>query len=122
RAADRWNNSIMKVKNCEMINSENYLHVYYEDLLINTEKVMMSICQFLNLDFEAGIVEIVRPTENLGDAKGHSSILSTNTSKFNNTLSKKQIRKIEQIVYEGASFHRYKLKNNIIKQRKLNRF
>ena len=52
--------------------------------------------------------------EDLGDAKGHSTILTNNKNKYLTQLSSQEIKRIEEIVCDVAKSVGYRLENNVV--------
>jgi hypothetical protein len=97
RAAQRWVDGVTAARNSGRNFPFDYLEVRYEALLEAPERELMRICDFLNVPFETGMLELTGPTENLGDAKGLKGIVRGNYGKFQGKLSPGSLRKIESI-------------------------
>ena len=78
-------------------------YVQYEELLDEPEKTLMSICEFLDINFESGMLNLERSMENYGDAKGQKKILKGNHGKYKEQLSEKDIRTLEEITFESST-------------------
>ena len=78
---------------------DRYKEIYYESLLKETEKTLREICGFINCEYFSQMTRLNIPWESIGDAKGEKIILKNNMNKFKNKLSKKEIKKIEEIVF-----------------------
>lgn len=84
----------------------------YEDLISNPEKVLTALCSFLNLDFEAGMLDFHKsdaathlakpggPRENL-----NKPLIADNFGKYRQRLSKGKIRMVE--TYVGGLMDRF---------------
>jgi len=78
RAAQRWTDDIKKCGSDAMCLDDDYLEVLYEDLLTNTETVLKRTCEFLGIGFEQQMLQLDKPTEYIGSAKGYIGIYSKN--------------------------------------------
>jgi hypothetical protein len=98
RAAQRWHDSIRKCRqDAAEFPSSDYLEFRFEDLLDSPELVTKSVCSFLNVPYEEEMVNLTKPTENLGTAKGHVGILRENHRKWMGGMSKAKVDKIERL-------------------------
>lgn len=82
RAAQRWCDDIRHVRASAKNWAGAYLEVRYEDLLEDPAAAMQRICSFLSVEFDPRMVCLSKPAENLGDAKGWSSIKKDNARKY----------------------------------------
>ena len=98
-SAEMWRDGIEVARSDGKKLGEDYKEIYYEDLLDNPEDVLNGICTFLNCAFIPDMMELGRACENLGDAKGLKKILQNNQKKYVKQLSKKQVKRIEEIVF-----------------------
>ncbi len=119
RAANRWNQTMVNLEHRERLNDQNMLTVYYEQLLEQPENTLISICNFIGINFEASMLTLNESSELFGDAKGSTTIVRGNRQKYRQKLSKQQIYKIEQLVCPGARMHGYQLDNPEVKPKKL---
>ncbi len=100
RSAQRWNNDVMKcLKDSKNIPTDSYIQIRYEDLLEDPEDEISKICNFLNVNFNKKIIELSRPTEKIGDAKGKTFIMKSNKEKYKTEMSPKIQKKVESIAY-----------------------
>jgi hypothetical protein len=76
-----------------------FLEVKYENLLAKPESVIQKVCQFCEIEFRPEMLTLKRSTETWGDGKGITSILQNNTRKFENNSRKKDLLRIEELVY-----------------------
>jgi len=96
--AQRWFNHITKFReDVKKYSPHDYLEVKYEELLDYPEKNLRKICEFLNIDFEKNMLILKKPSEEVGDAKNHIGIFTSNKGKWKENLKIKQIKKIERI-------------------------
>lgn len=99
RAAYRWSSKIRLARTDAMDFSDHYLEVRYEDLLQKTQTVVRRICSFLDLEFEDGMTSLSKPSEQYGQARDFVGVLTENVAKYEQELTKKQIRIIEEISF-----------------------
>ena len=60
-------------------------------------KCLRRVCDFLDIEYEEGMVVLKAGTEDLGDAKGKAGIVKNNYGKWKTALSKGSAAKIEKI-------------------------
>ncbi|MEM7590092.1 MAG: sulfotransferase [Cyanobacteria bacterium P01_A01_bin.83] len=110
RSANSWRHEIEKARKASQDFSNDYLEVFYENLVEDPEKVLTRICNFLECEFTPKMLQLSFPTENLGDTKGQTRIVQSNKYKYLERLSPKTIKRIEEIVYPVAVSLNYELK------------
>ena len=91
RAAQRW------VDRVDAVVSAEVLQVRYEDLLEDPEAQLRRVCDWLDLEFEPGMVELERSVENLGDARGKIGIQTGNRAKYLESMDPKRRVRIEAL-------------------------
>lgn len=84
--------------------SGTMLHVRYEDLLLNQEEVVASICEHLGVDFEYEMLNTAKSTSGHTNARASVSwsnlgkpIMMQNSAKYKEELTKEEILYIEYI-------------------------
>jgi len=97
RAAQRWADSVHKARQAGAALGPDYLEVRYEDLLANTERELRRVCAFLGVAFEPDMLTLVRPAENLGDARGASKVVDGNRDKFRRAMAPQTVARIEEL-------------------------
>ena len=97
RAAHRWSFTMDAAIKYRQQYPDNYLEIHYEDLLKNSDNVIEKICLFVGCDFEKDLSILEHATENLGAAKGHIGLITTNRNRYKENLTQKEIRTIERI-------------------------
>lgn len=97
RAAENWFITLSKYR--EEGQNDDYIEVYYENLLQDPSETLKEICGFLSCNFTEDMLSLKRPAENLGDAKGLTNIVHTNFNKFKKNFSMNEIKRIEEITY-----------------------
>ena len=99
-SAQLWTESLKKCTNDGNRIKYDFLELTFEDLITSPTEYLERICHFLNIHYEEQMNELAAPSENYGDAKGTTKILSNNKEKWKQSLSRRQIEKIESIGYE----------------------
>jgi hypothetical protein len=97
RAAQRWKDSIIKVRKDAEAFPDAYLEVKYEDILSETQSVLQTICAFLDLQFDEKMAFLSKSTENIGDAKGRNVIVKSNMGKYLASMKPEMRRSIESL-------------------------
>lgn len=109
RAAQRWVDGISAAKNAGAGLGDRFLEIRYEDLLTDTAKVMNMICRFLGIDFVLAMTTLVKPSENIGSAKGLTVVMKENTGKYAILLPGNKLLRIEQIAGQLLQQYGYEL-------------
>lgn len=107
RAADRWRKTLSTAREDGNFIGDDYLEVFYESLLDSPEQTLTLICKFLDVNYENEMTILSNPTENLGDAKGYTTILKNNKQKYFMHFSPAMIKRIEELVYPVLSRTQY---------------
>ena len=76
------------------------LRVRYEDLLNEPEGTLRTVLSHVGLNWEPQCLELVRPSENLGDAAGSQQIVRSNTNKWVSQMSPQLRSRVEAIAGE----------------------
>ncbi|GJQ57455.1 MAG: sulfotransferase [Candidatus Scalindua sp. AMX11] len=97
--ADSWHRGVEAAQTSGRPLGDSYMEIYYESLIGDPEKTLTGICEFLGCEFTSAMMQLGRDTENLGDAKGQTKIVSNNKKKYLTELSISKIKRIEEIVY-----------------------
>src|SRR4030095_15817795 len=97
RAAQRWADGVRKARQAGAALGADYLELRYEDLLARTEPELRRVCAFLGVAFEPDMLTLVRPSENLGDARGARQVLDGNRDKFRRAMAPETVARIEQL-------------------------
>jgi hypothetical protein len=97
RAAQRWTDDVRSGLDQGVALGARFRWVRYEDLVEDAPVVLNDLCEFLGLDLEPAMLQLERPSENLGDARGSLSIVKDNTGKFRARLSNRKVELIERI-------------------------
>lgn len=122
RAAQRWADDVDAASKSLRALPNPHLLVRYEDLLAEPGAVLGRICDFLGVGFEQDMLTLDRPSENLGDAKGQTRIVTDNLGKFKRNLPERTLRRIEEIAGGVLQNHGYSLLLPNVRPRRLGRF
>lgn len=109
RAAQRWADGVDAARLAGADLEGKYLEVHYEDLLSDTESVLNRICAFLGLEFDPMMLTLNKPSENIGDAKGASYVISDNRNKFLKAMAPQLLSRIEALAGETLTACGYQL-------------
>ncbi|MEX2485547.1 MAG: sulfotransferase [Brumimicrobium sp.] len=105
RTAHKWQNGINDFNESLKYTGDQKIHeVKYEDLLTDTNSELKKICQFLGIDYEEGMNELVLEVENKG-----GKVDSSNFNKFEDKLSEKKIKKLEEYCMDGLQQYSYRI-------------
>lgn len=112
RAAQRWAADVAKAREEGRKFQNDYYEIKYENLLEDPERHLRNICSFLGIEYDKTMLELKKPTENIGDTKGKTIVFKRNTNKYKTMMKHSLRRKIEHIAfpellesgYESESF------------------
>ena len=108
RAAQRWSDDVGSARSMAPQLKNDYLEMKYEELLDSPESTIRKVCTFLAIPFIADVLDLSRPTENLGDAKGIQGIVKNNTGKYERAIDPRTLEKIQSIACETMTAAGYK--------------
>lgn len=97
RASQRWRDRIAEAREQARAFPEDYTEVRYEDLVADPGPELARLCGFLGLDFEPGMLELSRATENIGDARGQKRVVASNVEKWRTQMPDRRRQRIERI-------------------------
>ncbi len=97
RAAQRWHDDILQARSDASNFQADYMQIHYETLCEAPEKVLKSICEFLEIGFESQMTIPSKPTENLGDTRGTVGIVQNNSGKWRRQMPPQRVKRVEQI-------------------------
>lgn len=117
--AEEWRSTMENTTDRNYLENSWYKEIFYETLISDPDKIMQSVCSFLDIKYDHNMLKIESPVENLGDARS-SSIESNNKNKFKNFLSDNQIKRVESIVKPYLQNKGYELEYNNVKYNPLN--
>jgi Sulfotransferase family len=101
RAAQRWQDDVSKCRaDGSNLAAGRYVELRYEDLLADPRGTLGSICAFIGVALEEQMLAPVSGTEDKGDAKGMSALLTSNVRKYESRLAPDVVRRIESIACE----------------------
>lgn len=97
RTAQRWQDDVSKCQADGRLYRSRFKEIRYEDLLQDPRASLSSLCAFVNIDFDEKMLVPGNRTENKGDARGMSTVLSSNIDKYKTRMSPRTARRIEMI-------------------------
>jgi hypothetical protein len=113
RAAERWRRGVGNARIYGARLGQDYLEIRYERLLEEPVPTMNQVSSFLGVAYDETLVNLASAPEDLGDAKGHSEIVTNNRNKYRTQLSARETRRIEEIVCEVARSVGYDMDDNV---------
>lgn len=123
RVATKWARDIQVAQKTSADLGKDYMAVHYEDLLADPERAMRRISSFIDRPYEAVMISLSVPSENIGGAKGKTFIDSSNHGKYRQQLSPRRQKRIEEIVHraiEATPYHpEYAIQHRPLSQRRL---
>lgn len=117
-AARQWQKDQVKsLQIFSVLQPLNRMHlIRYEDLVTNTEDTLKTLCEFMGLDFEHGMLDfhtdkLTRENSGLDVAWRNlsSPVIKNNIGKYKAALSKKEIAYIEKICYLEMRWFGYEI-------------
>jgi len=126
-----WNAVVKKKKKYDRIDHNNYMLCTYESVIEDTLLSIKKICQFLNVEFEQGMLSYYEKSEKYGQkdkdgilTKHHHLITKkvdkSRISRWKNRLSAFQIALIEKICKKGMETFHYNFENSDENNYKIN--
>lgn len=103
RAAQRWADYVHKASQDSMMLGDDYYEIKYEELIDDPGTILKAICDFLGIEFKIEMLDLSKPTENLGDTKGTRNIVSSNKEKYQKLMNADTQKKIEMIAAHTLS-------------------
>lgn len=100
RAAQRWVCDVQDARQASTTFKGDVLEVYYERLTEQPIREMKTVCQFLGIEFETGMLNPRSAIENSGSTKGKMGIVSGNYGKYKSQMTRSELNEIESISYE----------------------
>jgi len=101
RAAQRWNDAMLLAKVQGERLGTDFIEVRYEDLVDEPQIQAKRLCEFIGVPFEGSMVRLNRATENLGDTKGSTQIVSGNYGKYQTQMNGAELERVESYCAEG---------------------
>ncbi|MDK2772953.1 MAG: sulfotransferase [Flavobacterium sp.] len=128
RAANIWQKNQSETLKLYQQFPDKILWVKYEDLISNQEQELMRICDFLDVDFEEGMVDYHKKKisqENAAQTDNwknlNQSIIKNNSKKYLKALRKEQIQFIEYVCKNEMEALNYDLEFSIIDNKEFER-
>lgn len=97
RAAQRWKQQILKYEHDVGTFGVKHIRVKYEDLLEAPEQSLRNLCDFLDIAFDAAMLSLDAPSENLGDTRGARHVVSHNVGKWKFQMDPAVVASLESI-------------------------
>lgn len=97
RAAQRWKTSIRRLREDVLRSDVAFTELRYEDLVASPREVLGGLCAFIGVAFDDAMLSLDRPSENLGDTRGETSIVASNFGKWRRELRDDEVRRVERI-------------------------
>ena len=113
RTAELWRKRIMKARDDSKSIENDYTEIFYEDLISRTELVIKELCGFISREYDVKMIRLKKPSENLGDTKGETTIISHNKGKYIYELNNNEIKRIEEITYPLIKKLNYTFVNDV---------
>jgi hypothetical protein len=113
RSAEMWRQIVTAARSYGHRLGQEYKEVFYELLLRDPVAVIQEICDFLECEYIPTMIELARPAEQYGAARGQTQIVPGNRGKYRSRLSKPQIKRIEQIVLPELRSTPYQPENRV---------
>lgn len=113
RSAEMWRQIVTAARSYGHRLGRDYREVFYELLLQDPAAVMQEICEFIECEYIPAMIELARPAEQYGAARGQTQIVPGNFGKYRVHLSKSQIKRIEQIVLPELRSTPYQPENRV---------
>jgi len=98
RSSQRWHDAVRQCRqDGTSLKPGDYHEVRYEQLVDSPGDMLKGICTFLPVPYEQTMTLLKQPADKGGDARNSLDILKRNYGKWEKSLSRRQIRKIESI-------------------------
>lgn len=97
RAAQRWADGVARARENGARVGSAYLEIRYEALLGDVEGTMRQVCEHLDVEFDPAVLELERPSENIGDARGADKVVKDNFGKYRSLMQPAVLKRIESI-------------------------
>ena len=107
RGAARWADSLAAAQPVMAQHDGRWLEVRYEDLVTDPQAVLERICAFLQIPWNPAVLALSRPSENLGDTKGKTTVVAGNVEKWRSMMDSRTCRRVEALAADGLRRHGY---------------
>lgn len=109
RAAQRWAEGVDAARAVSAELGQDYLELHYEDLLTETDMSLRRVAAFVGVDFDPVMLTLAGPSENLGDARGATSVVARNWGKYLTAMDRGMLTQIEALAGETLTSCGYTL-------------
>jgi Sulfotransferase family len=103
RAAHRWGKDVLTAHHICECHPDRCIELRYEALTSGPEGEMVRLCEFLEVEFDRSLIELDRPTEKLGDAKGQIGVVRGNSRKYRRNLTAREIELVESLAWDAMT-------------------
>lgn len=107
RAAQRWADGVLRARHDGQALGTRYIELRYEDLLRDPEAALRRVCEFIGIAFEPKMLELTRPSENIGRARGACHVVRDNHGKFADRIAPALIAEVEALAGHAMSAFGY---------------
>ncbi|MBO86496.1 MAG: hypothetical protein CL927_14165 [Deltaproteobacteria bacterium] len=107
RSAARWSEGIIAARDALKDTGRSSMVVRYEDLVASPAVVLKKICTLLEITFDPAMLQLGRPSENLGDTKGQTTVVAGNVEKWRQTMEPELQKRVQALCAEGLRAHGY---------------
>ena len=122
RAAQRWADGVVAARQAGTALGDDYQELHYEDLVTSTESTLRALCVRMGIDFDPRMLTLDKPSENLGNARGMSHVVSDNHGAYARLMSRDVLARIEEIAGDELIASGYALALPARPRRRLSRF
>ncbi|HEX9619416.1 MAG TPA: sulfotransferase [Polyangiaceae bacterium] len=98
-SAELWARKVATARRDGMTLGERYRELRYEELVADVERRMRKVCEWLELEFDAGVTRLERPPDKYAPrAEASGRISASRTAHRKDELAPAEVRRIEEIV------------------------
>ena len=107
RSAVRWTSRVAAA-DAALVDWGPQAHtIRYEDLVQDVEGTMRGLCGALRLPYSDAMLALAKPTENLGDARGQTTVMAGNVEKWRARMDPALATRITAIARDSLAAHGY---------------
>ena len=99
RGAVQWADQIRQSRGYQAAFGRDYFEIRYEKLLEDPPAVLQQVCECLGIEYQDQMTQLKRPVQRYGDARGRAEIVQDNTGKYMDRITKRELRRIEEIAF-----------------------
>ena len=109
RAAQRWADGVTAARNSGAGLGDDYLEIHYEELVTDTASSLQTLCDRLGIEFDARMLTLDKPAENLGNARGLTHVVSDNHGAYARLMSTDMLSRVEELAGDALVASGYSL-------------